>query len=751
MAQAFSRTEFRGLCLELEINPEEPPEINLTGQCAWLIQTLQNNGRLPNLLALLRRDRSHVDWQRPHVPTSRDLRNRLKVLQNIQATWIEGYLHQSLSQAIVLELDLNHEPTAVARKIVTAPGQTEQRVEDLREVFEAYGRALLILGEPGSGKTITLLQLAETLIAEAQQDPSQPVPVILNLSSWAQTKKPLTTWLVEEIFIQYQVTRQLSQEWIAQNQWLYLLDGLDEVAESDRDACVAAINAFKAEYPAELVVCSRTGDYEKLREKLNLGTAVRLQPLADEQIESYLSQDDVHLTAVHEAITTDAHLNELAHTPLFLSIMTLAYRGLTREQIQAFDSRPERYNHLFSTYVAEMFRRRPLPTKGRYAQEQAIQWLANLAAGLKKQGQTTFYMERLQPSWLNSRAYFFYLLLVTFICGAAAGALWGIIDALETPTFNNAWLNGFLYSLTGGLSVAAGVAISARIQNNFLRVLLSGFLSWFTFAMMGVGVTAVIQIIRPFHSFSLAEWLVLGLFRGWNSLLIGCLIAYKLEIEMVERIVFSPPTRVLLLNALKKGIVNGVIFGLIVGLALGTVASLVYNLTVQQEITPFVGFLISFIWGGCFGVIGAGLGALFGGLLAILNACLQKQQLEQKLRPNQGMINTLKSMLTLLLLIGIPSCLFIWVAYAWAGNQGIRGVFFFLNMVLPFALLYFGGLALIQHVCLRIFLRWSGVLPHPLASWLDDMTRYILLRRVGGGWVFIHRALREHFSEQHPG
>ncbi|MBL1130909.1 MAG: hypothetical protein D8M54_20740 [Chloroflexi bacterium] len=88
--------------------------------------------------------------------------------------------------------------------------------------------------------------------------------------------------------------------------------------EDVRDGCVVAINTFKAEHPAEMVVCSRMGDYEKLQEKLNLGTAVHLQPFTDEQIHAYLSQSDVQLTAVREAIPTDADLNELSHTPLFL-------------------------------------------------------------------------------------------------------------------------------------------------------------------------------------------------------------------------------------------------------------------------------------------------------------------------------------------------------------------------------------------------------------------------------------------------
>ncbi|HUM69786.1 MAG TPA: NACHT domain-containing protein [Chloroflexota bacterium] len=750
MAQAFSRTEFRGLCLELNVNPDEPPETTLTGQCAWLIQHLQGDGRLPKLLALLKRERPHIDWQRPSVPTGRDMRNRLNVLQNIQATWIEGYLHQSLAEAVALELNLRHEPTAVARKTLTAPGQSEMPAEDVREVFEAYGRALLILGDPGSGKTITLLQLAETLIAEAQHDPSQPIPVVLNLASWVQAQKPLTEWLVEEIFIQYQVARQLTRQWIGQNLWLYLLDGLDEVAEDVRDDCVAAINAFKAENPAELVVCSRVGDYEKLQEKLNLGTAVRLQALSAEQIQTYLNRDDVQLTAVREAIITDADLHELAHTPLFLSMMTLAYGGRSLEQMDTFDSMAVKYNHLFATYVAEMFRRRPLPPNSRYSQEQARHWLAHLAAGLQRHGQTTFYIERLQPTWLNWPASWLHLLLVAFICGAMAGTLWGLIDALETSSFRNSLLNGLLYSLTSGFSVAIGVRMSAKIKNNLLRVGASGFLSWFSFALIGVVVTAVIQFSRPFSSATLPEWLVLGLLRGWNSLLIGCLIAYKLEIENIERIVFSWPTRGILAKALRNGILYGVLSGLGIGLTLGTIAALVYNLTVQQEFPPIVGLFVSFIWGGCIGILGMGLGVLVGGFLAIFNACLQRQEIDQKLRPNEGMLNTLKSTLTVLLLMIVPVGLLLWLVSSWAGNQGIRFVFFFVYLALPFAFFYLGGLALIQHVSLRLLLVWEGVLPHPRVAWLDDMTTHILLRRVGGGWVFIHRALLEYFAALHP-
>src|SRR5258708_27922951 len=46
----------------------------------------------------------------------------------------------------------------------------------------------LILGEPGSGKTTLLLQLARELLDRAEQDETHRMPVVFNLSSWADRK-----------------------------------------------------------------------------------------------------------------------------------------------------------------------------------------------------------------------------------------------------------------------------------------------------------------------------------------------------------------------------------------------------------------------------------------------------------------------------------------------------------------------------------------------------------------------------------
>lgn len=70
--------------------------------------------------------------------------------------------------------------------------------------------------------------------------------------------------------------------------------------------------------------------------------------------------EEPELKGAKALLKEDAPLQELARTPLVLSIMTLAYRGLTVDQLEHLDSLEARRQHLFATYVARMFERRGL-------------------------------------------------------------------------------------------------------------------------------------------------------------------------------------------------------------------------------------------------------------------------------------------------------------------------------------------------------------------------------------------------------
>jgi Cdc6-like AAA superfamily ATPase len=138
-------------------------------------------------------DHAHVDQiifhsaPPPANPTERH--NREAMLQLVRNTWIERVLEQSIHGAAMLESGKTYPPDAVERPWdmeLHMPGQERRPVPygaPILPVFDRRSGALLILGEPGSGKTTTLIELARTAIDRAEQDEIRHLPVVFNLSS----------------------------------------------------------------------------------------------------------------------------------------------------------------------------------------------------------------------------------------------------------------------------------------------------------------------------------------------------------------------------------------------------------------------------------------------------------------------------------------------------------------------------------------------------------------------------------------
>ena len=62
-----------------------------------------------------------------------------------------------------------------------------------------------------------------------------------------------------------------------------------------------------------------------------------------------------------------------------------------------------------------------------------------------------------------------------------------------------------------------------------------------------------------------------------------------------------------------------------------------------------------------------------------------------------------------------------------------------------------GGSAAIKHYALRLILWPNGYTPFKFIKFLDHCAKLILLKKVGGGYIFIHRMLLEYFCRVDPG
>lgn len=378
----------------------------------------------------------------------RSLRNRQALLNMVTSFWIEGVLDKSLQRMVTVEVGLETKPDAVAYvwDLVLQPRGLEAkhlpRGADISEIFRYADQSLLILGEPGSGKTTLLLELARAAIKDANNDPSQRIPVVFNLSSWSTTRPPLAEWLIQEMNVRYRVPERVGRVWVEHDDLLLLLDGLDEVALQHQAACIAAINTFRQAHGfTPIAVCSRLEDYERLDSLLALESAVVIQPIADEEIEQALASLAQQTPAATDLLRSDPILRSLARTPLMLNVLALTINGLATQATSRFDTKEAYRRVLFDTYIQEMFRRRGGGSQ--YTPEQSLQWLGWLARNMFRHNLTVFSPDQLQPTWLLSvrwqRRYsylarlvpgLFLALLLTLGLTVASGRLSGLFFSL---------------------------------------------------------------------------------------------------------------------------------------------------------------------------------------------------------------------------------------------------------------------------------------------------------------------------------
>lgn len=681
-----------------------------------------------------------------------DLRNRSRMLEKVHNFWIKGVLESSLHGAALIDLGI-----AEMRDAVNHPWNTLLRHDAYAEniqvgtgiasLFDRMSGELLILGQPGSGKTTMLLDLGRKLIEYAQEDQSQPIPVVLNLSSWADERKSITAWVADELNTKYQVPRKVGETWVENDKLLLLLDGLDEVNIRYRNECVSAINSYREKHGlTKLAICSRIAEHDALTERFNLQGAVIIQPLSATQIDAYLTSFGITMAGVRQAINQDKELRELAETPLMLSIMTLAYHGIPADKLIGEKSTEDKRNELFTAYVERMFERRL--GRERYSKPDTIHYLSFLAHRLLISSQIVFLIERIQPSWLSSsnaiRAFnitiralptivgFLVILLIhATLGGLPLGGLVGVVVG-----FVGNWIAYQSFKLSETESKSNWVAELIRTVTNTKELdyemkvaIISGLIGGPLGGLLG-GI-ANIPVYTSVSSFAV-DVLATGMIGGFGAGIVAVLVSYVLgisntpeqnEVRPIESLTWT------LRDAVEQ--ISHVIFPLIII----AVALAVLGFAIQR---PEVGVLagitgISFI-SAVVGIIGG----------------LRGTEVEEKTRVNQGIWQSLRySLLGTLIgfvfavIVGIPGAFIV-------GWQTTLVISAFVGTIagLGYGFVY-GSSAVLKHMVLRLLLVENGNMPLNYSKFLDYSVSLVLLRKVGGSYIFIHRMLLEYFASLH--
>jgi hypothetical protein len=181
-------------------------------------------------------------------------------------------------------------------------------------IYDRYrsipGRRLLIIGEPGSGKTLMAISLVLEMITQGEQLPlAASVPVPISVSGW-NGKQDLGPWLVDRLVESFRLSRVMARELVDGNYLLPVLDGLDEsdddphsessVSHLILEKLRSSPGANFGTRPRPIVMTCRSDFYLAMGGIDRLRNAVVIEPreIGHEEIRAYLQQqfrsDPVH-------------------------------------------------------------------------------------------------------------------------------------------------------------------------------------------------------------------------------------------------------------------------------------------------------------------------------------------------------------------------------------------------------------------------------------------------------------------------
>jgi MFS family permease len=693
-------------------------------------------------------------------PTGDDRRNLVNLLGHVRRIWITGVLEHSVRHAALLDPRVRMEPGAVEppwRRYLEAAGRPAALLPPERtigQVFDEVGRMLLILGEPGAGKTTTLLMLVRECVEQAERDPAAPVPVVLNLSLWTGSL-PFHDWLVGELPRRYPVGKQFAPRWLQEHRLLLLFDGLDEVAEDRRAACVQALHAFVEEQGvAGLAVCSRTAEYRALPVRLSLGGAVHLLPLEQAQIDAYLDAAGPALGGLRDALVRNGELRELSASPLMLSIMTLAFGGLPADALR-FDetsTREELREEIFGHFVGRMFTLRER-SGGRFSHERVVDGLRWLASGMMQRG-SIFAVELLQPAWLDRRQ----LLLYALVSRAAGATL--VTAALGAVIFLFCLVTVLASDVRTGRALAAtgSTAAAATLAASLAMGLASGLLyaaAAYHTLRRPPGWRREVRIVRELSVFfgylalsGVAMLVILGI-GGW----VFGLSVHEPHLLVAFITVAVSPLALPVILGFKAG--RGVA-DQDVGLA-GTL-SWQWKTAVEMMIVSAVAGLILIAlapWLGGTRLLSVVMTVIVMFTFVVYAGWRQEVPPVDQWRDRDGRYLVRESgQVFAMAALGCVLGMFPLFAFALGPAQPLRdslalAVLTAMALLGP-AIFWFGGMDLVLHAALRLVLSLTGPMPLRLRRFLDYAVHLGFLQRAGGGYIFFHRLLLEHFAARLP-
>jgi hypothetical protein len=243
-------------------------------------------------------------------------------------------------------------------------------VEELADVLRRLpGRQLVLLGEPGSGKTSAAALLTLRLLAGRQT--GDPVPVLFPLASWDPKTQGLETWMAQRISADHPAFRKrgvhgpdAARDLVERGLVLPVLDALDEVA-----AKVEAVRGIAevVGLTKPLVLTCRADDYEEIIRQTGVpvgrAAVVELKPVTAPEAARYLAAGTPDGDQRWQPVVTtlreepEGVLARALSTPLAVYLTKTAYTSpsTTPADLLAHRTSTAVEHHLLDAYLPALY------------------------------------------------------------------------------------------------------------------------------------------------------------------------------------------------------------------------------------------------------------------------------------------------------------------------------------------------------------------------------------------------------------
>ncbi|KUL22074.1 NACHT domain-containing protein [Streptomyces regalis] len=339
-----------------------------------------------------------------------------------------------------------------------SPRDLDGQFADILAVFRKVpSRRLVVLGGPGSGKSVLAVRFLLDYLTDRREDQqTAPVAVLLSLSSWNPSAQPkFMEWAASRIARDYPALADMggtgssaAAELLDNGRLLLVLDGFDELAAEARPQVLRALNAMRGRDEGKVLLTSRPAEYAAAVEEagfLSAAAVIELESLGTEDLRHFLpltvgtngrktsdgsdnhdgpggkdpSGDSkwqpvldalsgsglVHGPDGEQKSARAAMLRDVLSTPLMVALARTAYSDTSASpdellKSKRFRKREKVEDHLLDQFVTAVYRTPPstysTPTD-RWSADEARDWLRSLARRLQRLGLREIVWWRLSP------------------------------------------------------------------------------------------------------------------------------------------------------------------------------------------------------------------------------------------------------------------------------------------------------------------------------------------------------------------